>query len=170
MLWDDPRFMLITYQQLVNVGDLLAAHCARHKVFVFLDESHRIKSGVAKRTARAALALAHLPVGKGDTPQDVWKRVSPAGADPDKDKFQTFVAALADIRAMSFVDAKAKTGLEAPAATIVVKFDEGKKEDRVMLAKNGADAYSSRPDDPGAAKIDPTKLDEALKSIDEFTK
>ena len=64
MLWDDPRFMLITYQQLVNVGDLLAAHCARHKVFVFLDESHRIKSGVAKRTARAALALAHLPVGK----------------------------------------------------------------------------------------------------------
>ena len=108
--------------------------------------------------------------GTGDTPQDVWKRVSPAGADPDKDKFQTFVAALADIRAMSFVDAKAKTGLEAPAATIVVKFDEGKKEDRVMLAKNGSDAYSSRPDDPGAAKIDPTKLDEALKSIDEFTK
>jgi SNF2 family DNA or RNA helicase len=64
MLMDDPRFMLITYQQLVNVGDMLAAHCARHKVFVFLDESHRIKSGIAKRTARAVLALAHLPVGK----------------------------------------------------------------------------------------------------------
>ncbi len=58
--------------------------------------------------------------GTGDTPQDSWKRVSPAGADPDKDKFQAFVAALADIRAMSFVDAKAKTGLDSPAATIVV--------------------------------------------------
>ena len=96
--------------------------------------------------------------------------MSPAGTDPDKDKFQAFVAALADIRAMSFVDAKTKTGLDAPAATIVVKFDDGKKEDRVLLAKAGADAYSSRPDDPGAAKIDPTKLDDALKSIDEFAK
>ena len=108
--------------------------------------------------------------GTGENPQDSWKRVSPAGTDPDKDKFQAFVAALADIRAMSFVDAKTKTGLDAPAATIVVKFDDGKKEDRVLLAKAGADAYSSRPDDPGAAKIDPTKLDDALKSIDEFAK
>ncbi len=56
--------MLITYQQLARVGDLLAAHLARHKSFVFLDESHRIKSGVAKQTARSVLALSHLPVGK----------------------------------------------------------------------------------------------------------
>ena len=108
--------------------------------------------------------------GTGDNAQDSWKRVSPAGADPDKDKFQAFVAALADIRAMSFVDSKAKTGLDAPAATIVTKFEDGKKEDRVTLAKSGADAYSARPDDPGAAKIDPTKLDDALKSIDDFVK
>lgn len=108
--------------------------------------------------------------GTGENPQDSWKRVSPAGADPDKDKFQAFVAALADIRAMSFVDAKVKTGLDSPAATIVVKFDDGKKEDRVTLGQSGPDAYSGRPDDPGAAKIDPTKLDDALKSIDEFVK
>lgn len=61
---DDPRFMLITYQQLARVPDLMAAHCGRHKVHVYLDESHRIKSGIAKRTARAALALSCLPVGK----------------------------------------------------------------------------------------------------------
>jgi SNF2 family DNA or RNA helicase len=64
LLSDDPQFMLITYQQLVRVSDMVAAHCARHKIFVFLDESHRIKSGVAKQTARAALSLSHLPVGK----------------------------------------------------------------------------------------------------------
>lgn len=64
LLNEDPRFMLITYQQLVRVSDLIAAHCARHKIFIFLDESHRIKSGIAKQTARAALSLAHLPVGK----------------------------------------------------------------------------------------------------------
>ena len=60
----NPRFMLISYQQLARVPDFLAAHCARHKVFVFLDESHRIKSGVGKQTARATLSLSHLPVGK----------------------------------------------------------------------------------------------------------
>lgn len=108
--------------------------------------------------------------GTGETPQDTWKRVSPTPAEPDKEKFQTFVAALADIRAMSFVDAKTKTGLDSPAATIVVKFEDGKKEDRVLLGKGGADAFAARPDDPGAAKIDPTKLDDALKSIDEFAK
>lgn len=63
-LLDDPKFMLITYQQLVRVADLLSAHCARYPTHVFLDESHRIKSGSAKQTARAVLNLAHLPVGK----------------------------------------------------------------------------------------------------------
>lgn len=60
----DPRFILITYQQLARQPDLLAAHCAQYPTFVFLDESHRIKSGSAKQTARAVLDLASLAVGK----------------------------------------------------------------------------------------------------------
>lgn len=64
LLASDPRYMLISYQQLARVGDLIAAHLARRKSFVYLDESHRIKSGTAKQTARAVLGLAHLPAGK----------------------------------------------------------------------------------------------------------
>lgn len=64
LIADDPRWMLITYQQLARVPDLISAHVAQFKTHVFLDESHRIKSGVGKQTARAALGLAHLPVGK----------------------------------------------------------------------------------------------------------
>ena len=64
----------------------------------------------------------------------------------------------------------AALGLDAPAATVVVKFDDGKKEDRVLLSKAGSDAFASRPDDPGVAKIDSTKFDDAIKSIDEFAK
>ena len=60
----NPRFMLITYQQLARVPDLMASYCARQRLYVFLDESHRIKSGIEKQTARAALGIAHLPVGK----------------------------------------------------------------------------------------------------------
>lgn len=64
LLDDDPRFMLISYQQLARVPDVVAAHCAKIGIHVFLDESHRIKSGVGKQTARAALTLSHLPAGK----------------------------------------------------------------------------------------------------------
>lgn len=64
LLSEHPAFMLITYQQLARVHDVIAAYLAEHKAFVFLDESHRIKSGVGKQTARAVLSLAHLPVGK----------------------------------------------------------------------------------------------------------
>ncbi len=66
LLEEDPRFMLITYQQLARsaVTDVIRAHLAQHKSYVFLDESHRIKSGTGKQTARAVLSLAHLPIGK----------------------------------------------------------------------------------------------------------
>ncbi|MGC4082166.1 MAG: DUF4340 domain-containing protein [Vicinamibacterales bacterium] len=107
---------------------------------------------------------------KDENSADTWKRVTPTAADPDKDKFGAFVAALADVRAIEYADARAKTGLDAPVLTVSVKFDDGKKEERVLFGKNGADAFASRPDDPGIAKIDATKLDDALKSIDEFIK
>ncbi len=64
MLGADPHFMVISYQQLVRVSDIVAAHCAQFPTYVFLDESHRIKSGAGKQTARAALSLSHLPIGK----------------------------------------------------------------------------------------------------------
>jgi len=60
----DPRFMLITYQQLTRVQDLLARHLAEHRCHVFLDESHRIKAGASGASGRAVLNLSHLPVGK----------------------------------------------------------------------------------------------------------
>ncbi|MBN9091121.1 MAG: DEAD/DEAH box helicase [Reyranella sp.] len=59
-----PSFMLITYQQLARVPKLIAGFCAKHRVHIFLDESHRIKSGTTKQTARAVLGLSHLTVGK----------------------------------------------------------------------------------------------------------
>jgi SNF2 family DNA or RNA helicase len=63
-LAEDPRFMLITYQQLTRLPDLVAQHLAQHRTFVFLDESHRIKAGVGAASAKAALGLSHLPAGK----------------------------------------------------------------------------------------------------------
>ena len=73
-------------------------------------------------------------------------------------------------RASSFVDASAKTGLDKPVMTIVVKFDEGKKEDRATFGQVGNDVFVSRPGEPGAAKIDTTDFNELMKSLDEIGK
>jgi hypothetical protein len=64
--------------------------------------------------------------GQAET-SDKWKRVSPTEGEPDKAKVESFLAGLADMRATSFVDAKTKTGLDAPAMTVIAKFDDGKK-------------------------------------------
>lgn len=64
LLSENPRFMLVSYQQLVRVVDTISAHLAQYETYLFLDESHRIKSGVGRQTARAILELCHLPVGK----------------------------------------------------------------------------------------------------------
>jgi len=107
---------------------------------------------------------------KDDKSPDTWHRASPNPGDPDRSKVETFLAGLADIRGTSFVDSTAKTGLQTPAMTVVAKFDDGTKEERVTFGKNGSDVFASRPDDPGAAKIEAEKFDEAVKAVDELSK
>ena len=107
---------------------------------------------------------------KDDKAPDTWHRVSPNPGDPDREKVENLLAGIADIRITSFVDAKTKTGLDAPAMTVVAKFDEGKKEERVTFGKVGADVFASRPDDPGAGKIEAVKFDETSKAVDELSK
>ena len=64
MLRDEPRFMLITYQQYARVADLIDGFMEQHSVFMFLDESHRIKSGRQGVTPEAILSSSTLPERK----------------------------------------------------------------------------------------------------------
>jgi len=107
--------------------------------------------------------------GQGDK-QDSWRRVSPNPADADKSKVESLLAGLADIRVTSFTDSLAKTGLDKPAMTVLVKFEDGKKEERVSFGKNGTDVHALIPGQPGAGKIEAEKFDEANKSLDELSK
>jgi len=108
--------------------------------------------------------------GQGENAPDKWKRVSPTPGDVDKDKIDSLLSRLSNMRAASFVTADAKTGLDKPAMTVVAKFDDGKKEDRVTFGKNGDDAYASRPGEPGAAKVDSADFTEVNKTLDEISK
>src|ERR1043166_4237194 len=112
---------------------------------------------------------------KGAKPEDEdkWRITKSAGAKPadaDKEKMGVFLAKLESLRALSFADAKTKTGLDSPALTVYAKFDDGKKEERVTFAKTGSDVYAGRPGEPGAAKVNPTEYDEVIKKLDELAK
>jgi hypothetical protein len=62
-LLDDPRLMIIGYQQLARVKEVIANHLVGRRVHVFLDESHRIK-GQNNISTDAVLSFSHLPVSK----------------------------------------------------------------------------------------------------------
>lgn len=54
----DPHIALITYQLLINVyRDIIIPHLASRPHHVYLDESHKIKSGADARTGEAVLAV-----------------------------------------------------------------------------------------------------------------
>lgn len=63
-LQENPRFMIITYDQLARVKNIVVGLLASGNVFMFLDESHRIKGGKQVKRADAILELAHLPKRK----------------------------------------------------------------------------------------------------------
>jgi hypothetical protein len=107
---------------------------------------------------------------KDEKSQDTWRRVSPNAADADKDKVEGMLSRLSNMRASAFVDSTAKTGLDKPALTVSVKFEDGKKEERVAFGKEGDTVYASRPGEPGAAKADPADFAEVNKSLDELSK
>ena len=107
---------------------------------------------------------------QGNAVSDKWRRVSPNPADADKDKIESLLSRLSNMRIASFVDASVKTGLDMPAMTVYAKFDDAKKEERVSIGKVNNDVYVSRPGEHGAGKVDAADFTEASKTLDELAK
>ena len=107
---------------------------------------------------------------EADDTADKWRRASPNAGDVDKDKMGGLLSKLESLRASSFTSSTAKTGLASPAMTVLVKFDDGKKEERITFGKAGTETYAARPDEPGAARIDTAAFDSAVKALDEASK
>ena len=107
--------------------------------------------------------------GSGANPQDTWKEVAPASKNVDGSKLEGALLQTANLRADAFIDSPGPlAALKTPAATIVVRFDDGKKEERVTIARVGQDVFASRADQPGAARLEAGRFDEALKALDEL--
>jgi Domain of unknown function (DUF4340) len=102
--------------------------------------------------------------------EEKWKQVAPVAKDVDGAKVESLLTAITGARADSFVaDAAAqpaKTGLDKPELTVTLKFDDGKKEERVAFGRSGADGFASRAGEPGAAKIAVSTIDSVVKALE----
>ena len=102
--------------------------------------------------------------------EEKWRQVAPTAQDADQSKVDNLLSSVTQIRATSFVDTAAKTGLDAPALRIAIKFGDPQREETVTFAKTGDKAFASRAGEPGAAVIEASAIDNITKALDELAK
>jgi hypothetical protein len=95
---------------------------------------------------------------------DKWKQVAPAAKDADATKVEALLSALTGARATGFVEKT--TALDKPELMVTMKYEDGKKQERVVFGREGSDAFARRDGDNGAAKIDAGTLDGIVKALD----
>jgi hypothetical protein len=98
--------------------------------------------------------------------KDAWKQVTPAAKAADAAKVDALLTALTNTRATGFETNIAATGLDAPEIAVTIKFEDGKKQEKVTFSKKGTDAFARRESDAAAAKIDAATLDGIVKAFD----
>jgi hypothetical protein len=106
----------------------------------------------------------------GKEAEDIWRRLGPNPVDADKEKMSTLLSALSTMRALSFVESAANTGLDKPELTVVAKFGEDGRDERVSFGRIENDVYAARPEEPGAARVNDDEYAAAQKALLELTK
>ena len=106
--------------------------------------------------------------GTGDNAVDTWKQVAPTEKTVDSSNFEGVLLDFSNLRAETFTSTPgpARGGSDTQAAVIAVKFEDGKKEERVVISSSGGAVYAQRADQPGALKIEAGKYEEATKKLD----
>jgi len=105
-----------------------------------------------------------------DLTPDKWRRVSPNAGEPDAMNMDDLLTKLEGLRATSFLDSTAGTGVDKPSLTVYAKFENGTKEDRVSFGRSLADVYAAIAGQPGAAQVSAAEFDEAIKALDLISK
>ena len=105
-----------------------------------------------------------------DLTPDKWRRVSPTAGDLDAMNVDNLLTKLEGLRATSFVDSTARTGVDKPSLTVYAKFENGTKEDRVSFGRSGANVYAVIAGQPGAVQVSAAEFDETIKALDLISK
>ena len=102
----------------------------------------------------------------GEDEADTWRRTAPDAGDVETSAMDDLLSKLSNLRAESFVASRDDTGLDAPAATLLVTFDEDGEQERVIVGRVGEDVFAVSGDEPGAARLNTRAWEDALESLD----
>lgn len=102
--------------------------------------------------------------------EEVWRQVSPTKADIDRTKFEDALSKFSYLRADAWVDSRANTGLQAPELAIAVRYEDGKKQERVEFGRAGGAVYAAPAGEPGAARLPVKDFDDAVAALDAVLK
>lgn len=162
---DASRPMVFTVDStLLDDVNKPAGDLRRKDVFAF-----RAFNATSIEVTRGSETLAFEKAkGEGKDASEKWRQTKPAAKDVDQSAFDNVLTKLSNLRAQSFVEAgdKTRTGLESPVMVVKVRFDDGKKEETVRFGRSGADTFAAMSGQPGAAKIDASEFDDAIKALD----
>jgi len=95
-----------------------------------------------------------------------WHGVEPA-SDLDEGRMQTFLTKLSGLRAEDFAETRAGTGLDTPALTVDVEFDDGAKHERVLFGRTITGVFALTGDDDPPATIDATAYQDVVSALDD---
>ena len=150
-------------------GDLTKAFDEYRKKELFELRSFYVTRLRAVLDAPGGPKTYELEKVKGEKPTDSesWKvtRVGGASHTANAEAMDDLLAKLVALRAESFVDAKAKTGLDKPALVVSASFDEGKFE-RVRFGQVGDTAFGAREGEAVVAKVDKASMEAAMQAFD----
>ncbi|MGB2713426.1 MAG: DUF4340 domain-containing protein [Vicinamibacterales bacterium] len=100
--------------------------------------------------------------------EEKWRQVSPQARDVDQAKVESLLSAITGAQATAAGTDAAKAALGKPELAIAIKYDEGKKEDRVSFARSGKIGFASRASDPGAVTVDSGTIDAIVKALEDI--
>ncbi len=100
--------------------------------------------------------------------EEKWRQVSPQARDIDQAKVEALLSAITGAQATALAPPTAKATLDKPELTAAIKYDEGRKEDRVTFARSGTTAFAVRGADNVPVAVATTTIDAIIKALEEI--
>ena len=118
------------------------------------------------RNGQAAVFEKTKTKNKDGQDEEKWKQSAPTARDVDQTTVDNLISAVTAARATSYVDSAPKSGLDKPELAITLTSDEGKRVEKVSLARSGSEGFGAREGEAGVAKVDAATIDNIVKSLD----
>ena len=96
---------------------------------------------------------------------DTWRRTSPETGEVETAAMDDLLVKLSNLRAESFVSSRDGTGLDSPAATVEVTFDDHEDRERVTFGQVSDEVFAVTGDEPGAAQVNTRSWDDAIAAL-----